>query len=248
MAAEQWVEKAMRRLTELTDLRTGRIFDRTFKAVARIDGSELKFRRFARAADIEELSDLNAELTFALLFIGLGFSVAFEPTGDSGPDLSASRDGLSAHVEVKRFRRRTIASPHLPVTTQDPLAFRPYGQPAKDTDKVRSELYKKFRQVASQYGILAVWCDNDEMEFLEHQFAVDDMRRDAEANLRRIPESVLFSIFAGNWRSCATGQEVYCRPFRALVEPFQTWADDLELVSVRDCTGEAVKRLSSPDT
>ena len=248
MAAEQWAEKAIRRLTELTDHRTGRVFDRTFKAVARIDGSELKFRRFARAADIEELSDLNAELTFALLFIGLGFSVAFEPTGDSGPDLSVSRDGLSAHVEVKRFRQRTSATPQPPVTPDDPLVFRPYGQPEKDTDKVRSELYKKFRQVANQYGILAVWCDNDDMEFLEHRFAVDDMRRDAEANLQRIPENVLFSIFGGNWRSCTTGQEVYCRPFRPLVEPFRTWADDLELVSVRDCVGKAVKKLLGPNT
>lgn len=244
MAEEQWDAKALKRLTELTDPATGRVFDRRFRAIAQLAGSELKFRRFARASDIEELSDLNAELTFALLFIGLGFSVAFEPTGDSGPDLSVSRDGLSAHVEVKRFRQRTTATPQTPVTTDDPLVFRPYGQPEKDTDKVRSELYKKFRQVANQYGILAVWCDNDDMEFLEHRFAVDDMRRDSELNLQRIPENVLFSIFAGNWHSCSTGQEVYCRPFRPLIDPFQTWADELEALSVRGCLGEALKKLA----
>jgi hypothetical protein len=246
MAEKSWIEKAIQRLTELTDIRTGRLFDRKFRAIARLDGSELKFRRFARASHIEELSDLNAELTFALLFVGLGFGVAFEPTGDKGPDLSICKDSQSAHVEVKRFRQGTTATPQKPATTDDPLIFRPYGQPEKDTDKVRSELYKKFRQVAGHDGILAVWCDDDDLDYLEHEFAVNDMRRDAESNLQRIPENVLFSIFAGNWHSCSTGQEVYCRPFRPLVEPFRTWADDLEAVSVSGCVGEALKKLSGP--
>ena len=137
MAVEPWVEKAIRRLTELTDVRTGRAFDKTFRAIAHLDGSELKFRRFARASNVDELSDLNAELTFALIFVSLDFAVAFEPTGDKGPDLSISRDSHSAHVEVKRFRQPPKSMPQSPVTTDEPLVFRPYGQPEKDTDKVR---------------------------------------------------------------------------------------------------------------
>jgi hypothetical protein len=246
MANEGWIDKAIQRLVDLTDHATGSAFTKILRGVARIDGSEAKFKRFARASTIDEMSDLNAELTFALMFVGLGFSVVFEPSGEKGPDLSISRDRQLALVEVKRFRNRPDVTTEKRTTTDDPLVFQPYGQPEKDTDKVRSELYKKFRQVDGQNGILAVWCDDDDLDYLEHEFAVNDMRRDAESNLQQIPENVLFSIFAGNWHSCSTGQEVYCRPFRALVEPFRTWADELEVVSVSGCVGEALKKLSGP--
>lgn len=246
MAHERWIEKARQRIVDLTDADTGSALERRFRAIAGMAGAEAKFKRFARASTIDELGDLNAELTFALLFVGLGFDVAFEPTGNRGPDISIRRDSQSAYVEVKRIRPRSSATAKPAVMTGEPLLLQQYGQPEKDTDKVRSELYKKFRQVADQNGVLAIWSDDDDLEFLEHRFAVNDMRRDAESNLQRIPENVLFSIFAGNWHSCSTGQGVYCRPFRPLVEPLRTWADELEVVSVSGCVGEALKKLSGP--
>ena len=243
MADEPWMDKAIRRLVYLTDAATGTSFTSRFRAVARIGGSELKFKRLARASTIDELSDLNAELTFALLFIGLGFDVNFEPTGEKGPDLSIQRDSQLAYVEVKRIRPR--AGVTRAAMSGEPLVFQQYGQPEKDTDKVRSELYKKFRQVAGHNGILAIWSDDDDLENLEHEFAVNDMRRDSESGVQHVPENVLFSVFAGNWQSCRTGQQVYCRPFRPLRDPFLLWAEDLDLVSMRECVGEALAKLSA---
>src|ERR1022692_3491798 len=186
MANEAWIDKAIQRLVDLTDTATGNAFTNTFRGVARIDGAEIKFKRFARASTIDEMGGLNAELTFALMFVGLGFTVVFEPSGDKGPDLSISRDSQLALVEVKRFRNGPDVTTAKRKTTGDSLVFHAYGQPEKDTDKVRSELFKKIRQISGQNGILAVWCDNDEMEFLEHQFAVADMRRDSEADVQRV--------------------------------------------------------------
>lgn len=97
-ADDRWVLAATAKVTDLTDRATGSTFAQIFRAVARIDGSNLKFKRIARATSIEELGDLNAELTFAMLFVGLGFEACFEPTGEKGPDLSVSRDGESAYV------------------------------------------------------------------------------------------------------------------------------------------------------
>ena len=85
------------------------------------------------------------------------------------------------------------------------------------------------------------------MEFLEHQFAVADMRRDSESGVQRVPDNVLFSVYAGNWHSCSTGQEVYCRPFRPLVQPFRAWAEELEDSSVRNCIRHAMRKLAQTE-
>jgi hypothetical protein len=248
MADVRWIDRALQRIIDLTNASTGSAYaTRIFQGLAHIDGSGLKFKRFARASTKDELGDLNAELTFALLFAGLDFDVVFEPTGDKGPDLSVRRDGQSAYVEVKRFRPRERVRAETVTMTDEPLLFQQYGQPVKDTDKVRGELYAKLRQVAGHNGILAIWSDDDDLEFLEHRFAGDDMRRDSEKGVQRVPENVLFSVFAGNWRSGRTGQQVYCRPFRPLADPFRMWAEDLDLVSVSSCVREALKKLSAQD-
>jgi hypothetical protein len=246
MADVRWIDRALQRIIDLTDAGTGSAYStKLFRGVAHIDGSELKFKRFARASTKDELGDLNAELTFALLFVGLDFDVVFEPTGDKGPDLSVRRDGQSAYVEVKRFRPRAGVTAETAAMTDEPLLLQQFGQPEKDTNKVRGELYTKFRQVTDHNGILAIWSDDDDLEFLEHRFAVDDMRRDSETGIQGVPENILFSVFAGNWRSGHTGQQVYCRPFRPLADPFRMWAEHLDLVSVSSCVREALKKLSA---
>lgn len=230
-------------MTTLTDSAFGARFAEILRAVETIDGSNQKLKRFARAASIDELGDLYAELTFAMLFFALGFKVQFEPTGEKGPDLLVNRDHESAYVEVKRFRPRPVTNALATIpSTVSPL-FQPYGQPEKDTDKVRAELYGKFRQVIGHNGILAIWSDDDDLESLEHQFAVNDMRRDDELGFQHVPQTVLFSVFAGNWLS-ARGQQVYCSHFRSLNEPFRQWAEDLEFASVTNCVRHAIAKLA----
>ncbi len=192
---------------------------------------------------LEELGDLNAELTFAMLFVGLGFEAFFEPTGEKGPDLSVKRDGELAYVEVKRFRSRLTTNPLPTATYSVPPLFQAYGLPERDTDKIRAELYGKFRQVSGHNGILAVWSDDYDLEFFKHEFAVNDMRRDDESALQRVPPNVLFSVFVSNLVAPG-GQRVYCSPFRLLNPPFRRWAEELEQVSIQECVGYAMTKLA----
>jgi hypothetical protein len=48
--------------------------------------------------------DYVAEIRFGLMLAHLRFKTAFEPFGERGPDLSISRDGQRAYLEVRRFR------------------------------------------------------------------------------------------------------------------------------------------------
>lgn len=72
------------------------------------------------------------------------------------------------------------------------------------------------------------------------------MRRDDESDLQRVPKNVLFSVFAGHWRS-RTGQQVYCTAFRPLEEPFRAWAEELEQVSVAECLRYAMTKLAKTE-
>jgi hypothetical protein len=70
---------------------------------ADIEGVESVFQRIIERDD-EMVLDHLVEIKYGLLFKGLGFRARFEPTGPKGPDLRVERDGVSAFVEVKRYR------------------------------------------------------------------------------------------------------------------------------------------------
>ena len=244
MAEEQWDAKALKRLTELTDPATGRVFDRRFTGYRPTGWFGTQISAVCSCFRYQELSDLNAELTFALLFIGLGFSVAFEPTGDSGPDLSVSRDGLSAHVKSrdsgseplprrKRLSRPTTRSFFVLTDSRKRTPTKFGASCTKNSGRLRiSTAFWPFG------AITTIWNP------FEHRFAVDDMRRrlgiESATDSRKCPILDLCRQLA----LFSTGQKLYCRPFRPLMDPFQTWADQLEALSVRGCLGEALKKLA----
>jgi hypothetical protein len=70
---------------------------------ADIEGVEAVFLRINERDDDQALDHL-AEIRYGVLFRDLRFFARFEPTGLKGPDLVVERAGVSAFVEVKRYR------------------------------------------------------------------------------------------------------------------------------------------------
>src|SRR5947207_1715445 len=98
-----WQEKAIKHIRQIFPAQTDVLVDH-IRAAARLGRSESICRRIAQAKNTEQILDYFAEVGFGLLFAHLRFEAVFEPLGVKGPDLSISRDGQSAYVEVKRFR------------------------------------------------------------------------------------------------------------------------------------------------
>src|ERR1700746_3472713 len=97
-----WQERAISRIRQILSAEADVLIEQV-RTAARLKGSESTFRRIARANDAEQISDYLAEIRFGLMFAQVHFETEFEPMGIKGPDLSISRDGQSAYVEVKRF-------------------------------------------------------------------------------------------------------------------------------------------------
>src|SRR2546422_11084935 len=119
-----WQERAISQVRRVLPAESNVLIEQ-LRVAARLKGSELTFRRIAQANDAEQMLDYLAEIRFGLMFEQLHFETEFEPFGVKGPDLSISRDGQSAYVEVKRFRSGG------PVIEEIRDELTPYGNPPK---------------------------------------------------------------------------------------------------------------------
>jgi len=237
-----WHQKADQRIREILPTKQAEGLIRLIGFVRSVKGSDSKFKRFAGAKTADEVFDLHAEITYALIFIGIDFGVEFEPLGDQGPDLIVTRDKHSAYVEVKRFRTSDAPRPPDLVDPDGIPIFQQYGNPQRDIAKIRAELMKKFRQVRDGNGIVAFWSDNDSLD-IEFPFAVSDVREDVKNQIQTVPEGFLFSVSASDWRAGTQHRQIYCHSVRALQEPYSTWVDDLESSLVDDCIRSALRML-----
>jgi hypothetical protein len=217
-----WQERAISRIRQMLSADTN-LFTEQIRAAARLKGSESTFRRIAQTNDAGQILDYFAEIRFGLMFAHLRFVTAFEPLGTTGPDLSISRDGQKAYVEVKRFRsdNRTeeIGEPG------DEL--QPYGNPSKDIKKILDSIVEKFKQLDCGNGIVALWGDHDDLEELEFEFAMADVRADSDAGIRQLPATLLFCVFVPAWFTVRRRQRIYIEAFRQLSEPYLTWIEDV---------------------
>ena len=111
-----WEQKAVQRTKEILGAAYNEGLTRRLAVIRPVKGSESKFKRFARASDLEEMGDYNAEITFALIFVGLGFEVEFEPLGDKGricwsPEItklhSSRLSGFVLRPRLKRLNQKT---------------------------------------------------------------------------------------------------------------------------------------------
>jgi len=242
MGIMDWQQKADQRMREVLPTRQAEGLIRLVGFVRSVKGSDAKFKRFAGAKTAEEVFDIHAEITYALIFMGVGFGAEFEPLGEEGPDLMVTRDGHSAYVEVKRFRNSAVPGARNLSDPDGIPIFQQYGNPLKDIAKIRGELMKKFRQVREGNGIVAFWSDNDHLD-IEFPFAVTDVREDVYNQIQTVPEGFLFSVFASDSMAVRQHQQIYCRSVSPLQEPSSTWVYDLESSLVDDCIRSALRML-----
>ncbi len=188
--------------------------------IADVSNAEGLFKRLADAADHETLNDYLAEVRYILVFAGLGFLVEIEPCGTKGPDLKISRDGKAAHVEITRFRPKHDGPPEADFS--DPmLTLSQYGNPSRDVRKAMRKIYHKFRQVRDHESIIAIWNDDEDMEELEVQAAVKDLREEREK-----PEDLAFVMYGSDW--IGMNHQLHCYPICARIEPHHgIWMSEL---------------------
>ena len=223
-----WLDRAIKNIPQVLEREAVAKLVLLMNAAAPLKGSSAVFRRMAQATSAETILDYLAEIRFGLTFRGLRFEVEFEPRGRRGPDFAVFRDRHSTYVEVKRFRPS--------VEHDGPIAgigdeLMPYGNLQKSAKRIEDELARKFRQVEVGSGIVAFWSDHATIEDIDFELAIRNMRSDHEAGVRRVPDGILFCIFASDWMSAA-GQQLYCEALKPLSEPFSRWVRELQHFSM----------------
>jgi hypothetical protein len=193
-------------------------FVRLVEQSADIEGIESVLRRIIQRDD-QAMLDHLMEIKYGVLFKNLRFLPRFEPTGQKGPDLMVERDGLSAFVEVKRYRQKE--EEHIPDHFGPHGTLQSYGDPRAQL-RIEGDLLGKLRQIEPrdgiEHGILAIWSDREFFEEIEFECAVRQIS--AEAAHR----SIRFCIYGSDsvspyWTVCcvAVSQHVL----------FHGWMEDL---------------------
>jgi hypothetical protein len=213
------MDKALQTVAELLTNPIAQAHRPRFKRIREMPGADSLFERIASAKDKETLHDYFAEITYALVFAGLGFEVEIEPSGKEGPDQRVSRDGHQAFVEITRFRFVHPGPPVLDLS--DELCILPeYGNIKRDTRKAIGKIYKKFAQTSGGESIIAIWNDDEDMEDLEVEAAVDDLRHETA-----LPSGLSFVIYGSKW---VGHKQFYCFPLRYPVQQHHAlWQKEL---------------------
>jgi hypothetical protein len=186
-----------------------------------IEGVASVFKRIIERDD-DQILDHLMEIKYGVLFKSLGrFHARFEPTGAEGPDLMVERDGVSAFLEVKRYRPNE--GEHIPEQWGRGGSLQQYGDPLKVQMRIEKDLLCKLRQIRRrdevEHGILAIWSDRDFFEDIEFECAVRHISPEAkEKGLR-------FCIFGSDWVS--PRRNFCCVPV-SQIEAFREWMDDIK--------------------
>ena len=232
------MHKAIENIRLLLGERSANLAQRWFERVHEITKANRVFQRIASAKDKEQLSDYLAEIRYALLFVGFDFEVTFEPAGNRGADLEIERDGEKAVVEIMRFRKINSGLPLLNLDDEN-LVLPEYGNIPRDVRKAFDKILAKFRQIENRKGIIAIWNDDEELEEIETEAAVYDIRNDVKKGLLSIPNGLLFVLYGSKWIG---NQQLYCFTFQNLEQPFETWKTEIEQADVFSTIERALSR------
>jgi hypothetical protein len=236
------MHKAIENIRLLLGEQSATFAQRWFELAQGINKANRAFRRISSTKDKEQLLDYLAEIRYALIFVGLGFEVEFEPAGNRGADLGITRDGEKAVVEMMRFRKINSGLPLLNLEDEN-LVLPEYGNIPRDIRKAFDKILAKFRQVENQKGIIAIWNDDEELEEVETETAVYNIRADVKKELLVTPDGLLFALYGSKWIG---NQQLYCFPFQNLEQPFETWKTEIEkadVFSVIECALSRAKSL-----
>ncbi len=223
------MDKVLQRVSQLGDEYVINVLGKWFERIQRMKGANRILRRITSAPNKEQFEDYLAEVRYALIFAGLGFQVEIEPDGGKGPDLKVSRDGHQAIVEIMRFRKVYPGPPVLDFSDGN-LILPAYGNPPRDIRKAFEKILTKFPQIENQQAIIAIWNDEEELEEVEVEAAVINMRRDADRHLLSIPSGLLFVLYGSKWMG---NRQLYCFPLRGSDQPYQVvWRQELDTSTV----------------
>jgi hypothetical protein len=218
--ASRLLRKAVERIRRAS-IQYNDYFVRLVYQAADIAGVESVFRRIIERDD-EMVLDHLMEINFGLLFKSCGFRARVEPTGPEGPDLRVDRDGVSAFVEVKRYRPREAE--HIPDSWGPHETLQTYGDLEHTQIRIAADMRRKLRQIGPrdgvEHGILAIWSDRDGFEELEFSYAVRQISPDARS------KGLAFCIFGSDYVNVSTKTRYCCEPFGSLAI-FDRWMDDL---------------------
>jgi hypothetical protein len=192
------------------------------------EGVQSVFQRINERDDDTAIDHLM-EIRNGVLFRSLGFVPRFEPTGSKGPDLRVERDGVSAFVEVKRYRPKEGES--IPESWGPHGTLQPYGEPAHAQARIAQDLLNKIHQIEArngvEHGIIAVWSDREFFEDVEFECAVRQISPEAEQ------KGLRFCIFGSHNVNMGHQQCFYCEPVGMPGTPFESWMDDLRGADLR---------------
>ncbi len=216
--------KALQKASEFNEISNIPWIRQLFERVQRIPGANQLFKRIASAPDSNQYADYFAEVIYALVFAGLGFDVAIEPLGSKGPDMEVRRDGHHAVVEVTRFRNIFPGPPEININDS---ILPDYGNPQRDVRKSFGKLLSKFRQVGDNPSIIAIWNDDGDLEEVEVETAVNDLRNNA-AQHTLVPTGLLFILYASQWvRLPSHYKQIYCFPMNGSEHHQSLWQHEL---------------------
>lgn len=235
------MQKAIENIRSLLGEQSAILAQRWFERAQEIAKANRVFQHIASTKDKEQLLDYLAEIRYALLFIGFGFEVEFEPAGNRGPDLGIMRDNEKAVVEIMHFRKINFGLPLLNLEDEN-LTLPEYGNIPRDIRKTFGKFLAKFRQIENRKGIIAIWNDDEELEEIETEAAVYDIRNDINKGLLAIPNGLLFALYGSKWIG---NQQLYCFPFQDLEQPFETWKIEIEKADVFSIIELALSRTKS---
>ncbi len=232
------MNNALQRIEQLSDDSNLSFRQKQLERIKFMPGSGRIFRRIASASDKEQLADYLVEVKYALIFAGLGFIVEIEPLGNKGPDLRIERDGHQVVVEIMRFRKIYPGPPMLDFSKDN---FMPpeYGNPKRDIRKAFEKILAKFVQVGSEPSIIAIWNDEEELEEVDVEAAVSNLRNEAVQHIRSIPNGLLFVLFGSNL-SDIDDKQLYCFPVCQLDPYLIKWQQEFAASTVSELVHRAL--------
>jgi hypothetical protein len=208
------MNKALQRVSQFSEYNV-QVLSQWFERVSKMPGVNQIFKRIASTSDKEQIEDYIAEIRYALVFAGLDYEIEIEPLGRKGPDLKITQDDYQLFVEVTRFRKVTPELPTLDLS--DPQAVLPeYGNPPRDIRKAFQKILNKFSQVDNGESIIAIWNDDEEMEELEVNTAVINLRNDAFEHHLSLPSGLLFVLYGSKWVRAGDNKQLHCFPLHHL--------------------------------
>lgn len=173
----------------------GRLWLNCLKRVEHVQGVGKLYKRISKAP-LSDIGDYLAELWYAIQFSELGFYIVIEPLND-GPDLKISKQGYDIFVEITCFRKIYPGPPEIALSEEIKLVK--YGDWMRDTNKAYEKILGKFRQLKREEitsSIIAIWNYDGDLEEIEIEQAVNNIRSDGATRKISLPRSLKFVVFA----------------------------------------------------